>query len=305
MKIDLHMHTTASDGSDTPEELLEKILAAGYEYFSVTDHDSTSACLRVGRRLSLMQKGSADGKQEDGTAGSQDSGSNQLPAFIPGIELSCEDEKGKYHILGYGYQYEWGNVLRLTHETHALRMAKLSRRLQNLREAYGITFPEEELAALYQLDNPGKPHIGRLMVKYGYARSISEAIKGVLNKYSPPEGHIRPEQAIRAVLADGGVPVLAHAIYGDGDQLIMGPELGERIERLMNFGLMGLECFYSGFSPKQRQIMLSLAEHYDLYVTAGSDYHGTNKLIELGDTGLDEEGGTHPRLVEFLEHVTQ
>ena len=82
-----------------------------------------------------MQKDSADGKPEDGTAGSQDSGSNPLPAFIPGIELSCEDEKGKYHILGYGYQYEWGNVLRLTHETHALRMAKLSRRLQNLREA--------------------------------------------------------------------------------------------------------------------------------------------------------------------------
>ncbi len=302
MKIDLHMHTTASDGSDTPEELLEKILAAGFEFFSVTDHDSTSACLRVGRRLSLMKESRDAGQKENGTSGPQENIS-PLPSFIPGIELSCEDEKGKYHILGYGYQYEWGNVLRLTRETHALRMSKLSRRLQNLREAYGITFPEEELAALYQLDNPGKPHIGRLMVKYGHARSISEAIKGYLNKYSPPEGHIRPEQAIRAVLADGGIPVLAHAIYGDGDQLIMGPELGERIERLMNFGLMGLECFYSGFSPKQRQIMLSLAEHYDLYVTAGSDYHGTNKLIELGDTGLEEEGGTYPLLEKFLENV--
>ena len=286
MKLDLHLHTTSSDGSDTPEELLEKIREAGFDCFSVTDHDSTSACVRIDRQLQRLRE----------------SGAGRLPSFFYGIELSCEDEIGKYHILGYDYHYDWGNVLRLTHHTHELRMAKLDRRLNHLREQFGFTFPEEELAALRQLDNPGKPHIGNLMVKYGYAASRTEAIQKYLNSYSPPEGHIRPEQAIRAILADGGVPVLAHAIYGDGDQLIVGAELEERIERLKVFGLAGLECYYSGFTPKQSSLMLSLADQHDLYVTAGSDYHGTNKMIPLGDTGMPE-GGLHPRLEAFLGRV--
>ena len=289
MMIDLHLHTTASDGSDSPEELLEKIRAAGITVFSVTDHDSTASSRRVKNLLSWMQA----------------NGVPDLPSFINGIEFSCEDEKGKYHILGYAYNYEWGNVLRLTHETHALRMLKLDRRLKYIRDTYGFRFPDEELAALHQLSNPGKPHIANLMVKFGYAANRLEAIKKYLNAYSPPEGHIRPEQAIRAILADGGVPVLAHPIYGDGDQLVMGPELGERIERLKAIGLKGLECFYSGFVPKQRRMMLSLAEEYDMYVTAGSDYHGSNKLIALGDTGLEEEGGSNPRLEAFLENALQ
>lgn len=83
--------------------------------------------------------------------------------------------------------------------------------------------------------------------------------------------------------------MLAHPTYGSGDQLILGEDMDRRLRRLMNFGLMGVEAFYSGFTEKIRGELLGFAERYGLYVTAGSDYHGTNKLIELGDTGLQSD----------------
>ena len=286
--IDLHMHTVVSDGTDTPGELLEKIRNAGISWFAVTDHDSIAACQELLKLIPELKK---------------KEGSGNYPCFINGVELSCEDEEGKYHILGYGYDLAKGNIRALTKKTHSLRMIKLERRLQNLPTARGFIFKKEDLDELRSLNNPGKPHIGNLMVKYGYAATRSEAITKYLNRYSPPEGHIRPEEAIRATLADGGIPVLAHAIYGDGDQLIMGEELENRVRKLKEFGMQGLECYYSGFVPKQTGMMLDLAERYDMYVTAGSDYHGTNKLIPLGDTGLEGEADACPRLAAFLRKV--
>ena len=112
-------------------------------------------------------------------------------------------------------------------------------------------------------------------------------------------------EAIRGILGAGGVPVLAHPSYGSGDQLIFGEEMDARLKRLIGFGLQGVEAFYSGFTPRIRKEMLNFAEQYDLYITAGSDYHGRNKMIKLGDTGLAgipcEE---YPRgLKRFLERV--
>ena len=288
--IDLHMHTSVSDGSDKPTELLEKIQQLGIDIFSVTDHDSTGACAEIRRALSDQR---------------EKAGEKDLPRFINGVELSCEDEEGKYHILGYAYDLKRGNVVRLTEETHRMRMAKLERRLNYLATTYGFTFSKEDIEKLRKLNNPGKPHIGNLMVQYGYANDRSEAIKKYLNPYSPPEGHIRPEVAITTILADGGIPVLAHPIYGDGDQLIMGNDLIRRIRKLKIFGLKGLECFYSGFVPKQVTEMIALAVRFNMYVTAGSDYHGTNKLIALGDTGLKADPELVPKLSSFLKKALE
>ena len=84
------------------------------------------------------------------------------------------------------------------------------------------------------------------------------------------------------------MPVLAHPFYGSGDQLILGMEMEERLQKLIRFGLEGAEAYYSGFTDKLTRIMLGLAEKYNLYVTAGSDYHGTNKLVRIGETGLEQ-----------------
>ena len=175
----------------------------------------------------------------------------------------------------------------LVQNGHRLRMEKIRTRLAFLKREFGFGFSEEDLSALFAMDNPGKPHIGNLMVKYGYAKTKEEAIKGYIDKLQVGLDFVRPEEAIKGILGGGGIPVLAHPSYGNGDQLILGDDMDRRILRLMDMGLQGLEAFYSGFTKRIRQEVLSFAEKYGLYVTAGSDYHGSNKLIELGDTGLE------------------
>ena len=279
-RIDLHMHTTVSDGTDTPEEILVRVREAGIGLFSVTDHDAVKA----GRIIPPLLT------EED-------------PAFLTGAEFSCRDEEGKYHILGYGYDPDAAPIRELVESGHRLRIGKVNARLDFLRREFGFSFPQKELDALFALDNPGKPHIANMMVRHGYARSKEQAIKEFINRIHFRNEYIRPEEAIRAILGGGGIPVLAHPSYGDGDQLILGEEMDARLRHLMDFGLQGVEAFYSGFTPRLRGEILSFAERCGLYVTAGSDYHGMNKMVQLGDTGLGEPDEWPDGLRRFLRDV--
>ena len=279
-KIDLHMHTTFSDGTDTPEEILERVREAGITLFSVTDHDSIGGAARI-RKI----RTSSD------------------PLFLNGVEFSCKDEEGQYHILGYGYDLLAPSILKMVAETHALRMKKVRRRLEILRDEYKVALPEEEVEKLLRQENPGKPHIANLMVRFGFAESKDQAMKEVLNKIRLRSEYVRPETAIEAILRAGGVPVLAHPFYGSGDQLILGEEMEERLQKLIGFGLEGVEAYYSGFTDKLRRQMLAYAERFGLYVTAGSDYHGINKLVVLGDTGLEENTEIPEGLRRFIGRV--
>ena len=274
------MHTTVSDGTDTPEGILSRVRAAGIGLFAVTDHDALKGAETI---LSVRTA-------ED-------------PAFLTGVEFSCRDEEGKYHILGYGYDPDAESIRRVVELGHSYRMNKVKARLDFLETQFSLPFPEEELQALFALDNPGKPHIGNLMVKYGYARSKEEAIKDYINKLHFRSEYVRPEEAIAGILRSGGIPVLAHPVYGSGDQLILGDEMDARLRRLMDFGLRGVEAYYSGFTAKLREQMLAFASQYGLYVTAGSDYHGANKLVALGDTGLGGPDEWPEGLRRFLADV--
>lgn len=274
------MHSTVSDGTDTPEEILAAVKSAGIGLFSVTDHDAVKC---AGVIPGLLRAGD--------------------PHFISGVELSCRDEGGKYHILGYGFDPDSAQIKSIVDFGHSLRMKKVTRRLEFLKTEFGFVFPEEELSALLRMDNPGKPHIANMMVRHGYAETKEQAMHEFIDRLRIRSEYIRPEDAIRSILDGGGIPVLAHPFYGDGDQLILGDDMDLRLRRLAGFGLMGLECFYSGFTDKLRRAALALAERYDLYVTAGSDYHGRNKLVELGDTGLDAAGGCPAGLERFLKNV--
>jgi len=274
------MHTAVSDGTDAPEEILARVKAAGIELFSVTDHDAIKGCEIV---------------RAHWRAGD--------PQFLTGVEFSCRDEEGRYHILGYRYDPAAPSIRDVVAEGHALRMNKLKQRLSFLKEAYGFVFSDEDTAALFALDNPGKPHIGNLMVRYGYAPTRDAAIRDYLNKLGSGKAYVRPEAAIRAILGAGGIPVLAHPSYGRGDETVVGAAMDARLRRLIGFGLQGVEAFYSGFSPKLQAEMLAFAERYALYVTAGSDYHGDNKLVRLGDTNLPETGDYPVGLYRFLDAV--
>ena len=276
LKIDLHMHTTVSDGTDTPEEIVARVREAGINVFSVTDHDAVKAC---GVIPALLGEGLT---------------------YVTGAEFSTRDEDGKYHVLGYGFDSDSAPIRELTETGHNNRMKKVRARLEFLETEFGFTFPEDEVRALLALDNPGKPHIANLMVKLGYADDKKQAIDEFINRKRFRSEYIRPEYAIERILAGGGVPVLAHPTYGDGDQLILGDEMEERLKKLTGFGLEGVECFYSGFTPRITRDMLAFAVRFGLYVTAGSDYHGTNKMVPLGDTGLDLADETPEGLTRFL-----
>ncbi len=278
--IDLHMHSSVSDGTDTPSELLQHVREEGIGIFSLTDHDSIRGAAEIRGLL----------KKSD-------------PLFLSGVEFSCRDDLGKYHILGYRYDPLAGSIRDVVDLGHRYRLKKLKARLAFLRREFGFVFSPEDEKRLFELPNPGKPHIANLMVRYGFAKSRDEGIRRFLDRLHIRSEYLRPEEAISGILNAGGIPVLAHPCFGDGDELIIGDELTERVDRLVGFGLSGVEGFYSGFSEKIREQVLSVAQKKDLYVTAGSDYHGGNKLIRLADTGLTDDMPLPEGLARFLYDV--
>lgn len=282
-KIDLHMHTTVSDGTDRPEEILVKVMETGIDLFSVTDHDAIAGCGVIHDILK--------------------SGDEKYPRFISGVEFNSQDEEGKYHILGYCYDSTAPSIVGLVEKAHAMRQDKVNRRFDFLKEEFGFEFSEEDVAELKARDNPGKPHFANLMVKYGYAPDKDTAISDYINKRSFKELHVEPGEAIAAILEADGIPILAHPAYGSGDELIIGEDMEKRLARLMDMGIAGLEAFYSGFTDKIRAQMLNLAEKHHLYVTAGSDYHGKNKLVTMGDTNMKSMDEAPASMLRFLEAI--
>ena len=260
--IDLHLHTTVSDGTDSPEELLASVRASGLSLFSVTDHDALDAARILPKLLTVGD-----------------------PHFLSGIEFTSKDETGKCHILGYGFDPEHPAMVALAARGHELRVKKAAARFDFLESEYGISFPKEEVERVLSLKGPSKAHIWNLMVKFGYAATMEEALQKLGRMYYTGE-YISAEEAIAAILGAGGVPVLAHPFHGSGNERIEPDKMEERIVHLMGYGLQGLEVFYSTFSPEVRQAALALAKKYRLFATAGSDYHGTNKRVQIGETGL-------------------
>ena len=273
-----------SDGTDSLSEIIENVRKAELDLFSVTDHDSIKAGIMIPPMLETIEP-------------------EQRTAFVRGIEFSCEDELGKYHILGYGYDPAVPGIAEVVEEGHRMRMRKTKARLQFLQKEFQFWFTEDEIDDLLSKDNPGKPHIANLMIGHGYANDIQDAIKNYINKKEFQNEHVRPEDAIKGILKSGGIPVLAHPTYGDGDDLILGEEMEKRLQHLMSFGLEGVEAFYSGFSPKIESECLAFADQFDLYITAGSDYHGGNKMIEIGWTNLEDMAEAPPGLLRFLRDV--
>ena len=180
-RIDLHMHTTVSDGTDTPEEILGRVKENGIKLFAITDHDAIKGC-GVIRQMR---------KPDD-------------PKFLTGVEFSCRDEEGQYHILGYGYDPEAESMRELVEKGHRIRMEKIHTRLDFLKREFGIVFPPEEIEQLLRLDNPGKPHLANLLVKDGYAESKETAMRDYLNKLRIRLEFLKPEEAIAGILAGGG-----------------------------------------------------------------------------------------------------
>ncbi|MBR5230751.1 MAG: PHP domain-containing protein [Clostridia bacterium] len=252
-QIDLHMHTTASDGTNTPRELLEKINASGIKIFACTDHDTVDGAAE----LSGMTLGDV--------------------RLIPGVEFSCRSSAGKCHILGYGIDLDNEKLIGALEDGKKLREDKLEKRLAFLRSRFGIVPEEAEINWLKSQNSPGKPHLGQMLVKRGLAASISEAIKKYLEPLKDGDDRLPSGVAIAAVAAAGGIPVWAHPLVGEGEKRLPREEFQMQLQVLLDEGIKGLECWYSRYTREETAFLTALAKEKGLLASSGSDYHGHNK----------------------------
>ena len=257
--IDLHMHSKASDGTDDIDELLEKVRSAGIDIFAVTDHDTIEGAMEM---------------------------EYIVPAdmtFIRGIEFSCISEAGKCHILGYGFDWNKRSFRNALEEGNRRRRNKLERRLSFLKDEFDIDFSEEELAHLRIKNSVGKPHLGNMLVQKGYATDKNEAIEKFIEPCKTESDRLDAVVVIKAIIEADGIPVWAHPLGGTREKEVSETAFWKQLEILADAGLGGLECYYSKYSRKQVEFLLDAAKKNNLYLSGGSDYHGINKPIRLGE----------------------
>lgn len=282
-KVDLHMHSTFSDGTDTPEALVQTARAAGISIFAVTDHDT------------------ADGSEALSKV--------DLPAglaCVPGIEFSCRMRAGKCHLLGYGFDVEAPAMREAIRMGRTRRREKLERRLAFL-DACGMPLSEAEKESLRSLPGAGKPHLANLLIRHGYARSREEAITGIINRCPEENTRIEAETAVVAILEAGGIPVWAHPFGETGEAPLSEEKLLAYLAELMSYGLLGMECYYAAYELDRCHYLSVLARRRGLLVSGGSDYHGTNKRIAPGTLNADhvpvppDELTVLPALKKYLQ----
>ncbi len=259
--VDLHIHTTASDGSDTPAELARKV--AGLRLFSVTDHDTIEGALAM---EALVPAG---------------------VRYIRGVEFSCTDPAGKCHILGYNYNPDHPAFQAALQEGRRLRLNKMRLRVEALRRDFGLELTQAEADWLWSRKSPGKPHLGKIILDRGLAESIDSAIRGFIRDV-PGRDRIEAKTAVEAIEVSGGFPVWAHPLGGEGEKRLSPEKFEKLLSALTGYGIRGLECYYSRYSAREAALLAARARALGLTPTGGSDYHGSNKRgIELGCLGTD------------------
>ncbi|HOU21811.1 MAG: PHP domain-containing protein [Kiritimatiellae bacterium] len=263
--IDLHCHSTFSDGSLTPEQLVDEGLQAGLSALALTDHDTVAGLPRF-----------------------LAAGADKPIRPVPGVELSVDCSSGVMHMLGY-----WMDVhnLELVRQLEWIRDARTMRNrtmLEKLNEL-GLAMTWEEVQAVAGEDVVGRPHFAQVMLRKGYARDKNEVFDKWLGNGKPAyvdRARLTAENAVALIRGAGGVAVLAHPY-----SLRIGKEaLAALLGELAAAGLAGVECYYSEHSADLTREYLALADKAGLVPTGGSDYHGeVTPGVRLG-TGF---GGLH------------
>lgn len=263
MLVDMHLHTTASDGSFSPSEVVQRVKSSGVKVFSLTDHDTTAGVHEV---------------EDDIPEGME---------FFKGIEFSCKAGDIKCHILGYSYDDNHPDFMKALAAAEAKREDKLAIRIEHLREVDGIELTADEIAELEAIPSAGKPHIANILMRRGISGTRTE----IINRYLEfgVESRIPAELAIRAIKSSGGVAIWAHPLGGENEFHMNREELEEKLGVLQGIGIEGLECFYSRYDEKEIAMLLDIAESRGLLVSGGSDFHGKNKNVEIGELGVSKK----------------
>ncbi len=274
--VDLHTHSTASDGTVHPRELAQLAKDAGLAAIALTDHDTTvglppcnQACQEVGIE------------------------------FVPGIEISTdpgprintdgiERRRGTLHLLGLFIRHDDEKLAQVADRMRKARDSRNPAVIAKLQEL-GVRIEYEEVLKLAREQNTkiiGRPHIAQILVQKSYAKSITDAFTKYLKFGCPAfvrRNYLSPQQAIDAIHHAGGLAILAHPV-----QLVMPDpdELEYAIAKLKELGLDGLEARHSDHTPAQVRQYEALADRFDLLTSGGSDFHGHRKPIEIASQNV-------------------
>ncbi len=257
---DLHVHTVFSDGTCTPEELLQEARKAGLSAISIVDHDSVE-----GIKPAFAAAPSASIE------------------VLAGIELTTELENTEIHMLGYLFDYTDAGLLRRLEQLRQTRVERIYKIINKLKPL-GVDLKPQTVFQISGTGTPGRLHIARALVQEGFVSSVGEAFQRFIGDRSP--AHVlgfrfSSFEAIDLIKRVGGVPVLAHP-YTIGNSGL--------IPQLIDYGLMGLEVYYPEHSQSHINYFLDIARQRNLLVTGGSDFHGTAKPdVALGAAKIPYE----------------
>jgi len=253
--IDLHAHTTASDGSLSPTQLVHAAHALGLAALAVTDHDTI-----------------------DGLPEAMQSAQNVSLTVVPGVELSVEDDDGRFHLLGYAFDPHDDNLRNALAHLRKSRAARNELMAQKMA-ALGLPLTMDDVRAEAGPDTQvvARPHFAQALLRRGLVTSVQDAFDRYLATGKPlylPKEVLTPHDAIALIHAAGGVAVMAHP----GLVPLSEDQLASRMTGLAaQDGLDGMEAFYSQHTEAQTQRFLDIARIHNLIVTGGSDFHGTPK----------------------------
>ena len=251
-KVDLHIHTTASDGKFTPAEIVRKAREAGLSYIGICDHDSI-----------------------EGIAGAQEAALNYPGVtIIEGVEINTDIPAGELHILGYFYDRNNFELKQTLERLRNCRIERAQKMINKLRKI-GLKIDYLRVEELAGNGAIGRPHIAQAMLEKGYVNSFREAFTKYINRGGPAyveRDKITPDEAIQLILRARGIPVMAHPLTFDSYEDILA--------KLKLVGLAGIEVYYNNYSAEQISNLLRIAERFDLIPTGGSDFHGLDSMNE-------------------------
>ena len=260
-RVDLHLHTTVSDGALRPEELVRAASIAGIQVMAVTDHDSV-----------------------DGIRDAERAASDLSIQVIPGIEVSASLDGDDVHVLGYFLDPDDRVLREALSRLQEGRVAQARSMVERLAEL-GWPLDWDRVMAIAQGGSIGRPHIARALIERGYVGSVDEAFSRFLRRGGPGyvEGQkLLPQEAVSLIKEAGGVPSLAHPIIvGASDYRL---DLDRLLPVMVEAGLEGIEAYYKGYTPEVTAFLFGLASRYRLVPTGGSDFHGGGVVAdaELG-----------------------
>lgn len=269
-RIDLHAHSTASDGTTPPEEIVREAAAAGLDALALTDHDTTAGWDRAADALPRGLR------------------------LVRGAELSCRADGTSLHLLAYLFDPAEPQLATALRQLRASRVGRAERMVRRLEQAgTGVTWQRvRELAG----GTVGRPHVAQALVEQGHVPSVSAAFSpdwiGTHGQYWEPKLELDAVEAVRLVNGAGGVAVFAHP-----RAVTRGRTVGDEVVvELAAAGLAGLEVDHVDHDDAARRELLGLAGELGLLVTGSSDFHGDNKTVRLGAHTTDE--GAYEAIVE-------